>query len=62
MSHSACSIALMPAKTIGPPPLAQKLWSYISLHSCSTRNGSRPRISRSTRSRIMPAAALAPMP
>ena len=37
MSQSACSIALMPAKTIAPPPLAQNEWSYISDHSDSIR-------------------------
>ena len=62
MSHSAVSMALMPANTIAPPPFAQKEWSYISDHSASMRDGSRPTIMRSARSLTMPAAAVPPIP
>jgi hypothetical protein len=62
MSHSACSIALIAANTIAPPPLAQNEWSYISDQSASMRAGSRPRIRRSAKSLIIPAAAVPPSP
>ena len=62
MSQSACSIALIPANTTGPPPLAQNVCAYISPHSASIRDGSAPRRNPSARSLIMPAAAVAPVP